>query len=95
MSLGFRDLLLKLLEKNPDRRISLEETKAHDFFRETDWSKVEARQNDPPLKEIIEKHDYIKFRDATAEKYIRREVNKSKTLKDNYQIKLYEFRNSE
>jgi len=32
MSLSFRDLLLRLLEKDPNERITLEDMKAHDFF---------------------------------------------------------------
>jgi serine/threonine protein kinase len=95
MSLPFRDLLLKLLEKLPEKRITLEEIREHDFFKEMSWTDVEARLNPPPLRDIIEKHDYITFRDATNEEYIRKEVAKHRAFKDNYEIRLYEFRNSQ
>lgn len=64
MSAPFRDLLLRLLEKDPEKRISLDEIKEHDFFKDVDWRAVEERKNSPPLKETIEKHDSITFRDA-------------------------------
>lgn len=95
MSLSFRDLLIKLLERNPDKRIGLQEIRTHDFFREVDWGKVERRENAPPLKELIEKHDYIKLRDPNTEVCARREVIKRKTLASDYQLKLFEFRNSQ
>jgi serine/threonine protein kinase len=95
MSLSFRDLLIKLLERNPDKRIALQEIRTHDFFREVDWGKVERRENAPPLKELIEKHDYIKLRDPNTEVCVRREFIKRKTLASDYQLKLYEFRNSQ
>lgn len=67
--------------------------RAHDFFRETDWSAVERRTNPAPLQDIIEKHDYISFRDATNEDYLRNVAHHRHTPRD-YQFNLYEFRNS-
>jgi serine/threonine protein kinase len=40
MSAGFRDLLLRLLEKDPEQRISLEEVRIHEFFKDLDWPTV-------------------------------------------------------
>lgn len=37
---SLRDLIRRLLEKDPSRRISLEEIKGHEFFRGVDWEKV-------------------------------------------------------
>lgn len=37
---SLRDLIRRLLEKDPSRRISLEEIKGHEFFRGLDWEKV-------------------------------------------------------
>ena len=82
----FRDILLKLLEKDPTKRISLEEMRRHDFFKDIDWKQIEARKNDPPLKGILE-NQYIKFKDA-EEKNKRREFAKHSVEKENYEIKL-------
>ncbi|CAF2158247.1 unnamed protein product [Brassica rapa] len=37
---SLRDLIRRLLEKDPSRRISVEEIKGHEFFRGVDWEKV-------------------------------------------------------
>jgi serine/threonine protein kinase len=37
---SLRDLIRRLLEKDPSRRINVEEIKGHDFFRGVDWEKV-------------------------------------------------------
>ncbi|CAA7023719.1 unnamed protein product [Microthlaspi erraticum] len=37
---ALRDLIRRLLEKDPSRRISVEEIKGHDFFRGVDWDNV-------------------------------------------------------
>ncbi|CAK8560086.1 unnamed protein product [Lathyrus sativus] len=37
---ALRDLIRKLLEKDPDRRIKLDEIKGHDFFKEVMWDRV-------------------------------------------------------
>ena len=38
MSLRFRDILLRLLEQDPDKRFDLPQIKAHEFFRGIDWA---------------------------------------------------------
>jgi hypothetical protein len=40
------------------------------------WEQVKRRENDPPLKEIKNKKDIIKFRDPAAEQYFRKEFIK-------------------
>ncbi|KAL1217981.1 Serine/threonine-protein kinase OXI1 [Cardamine amara subsp. amara] len=37
---SLRDLIRRLLEKDPSRRINVEEIKGHDFFRGVDWDNV-------------------------------------------------------
>ncbi|ESQ37075.1 hypothetical protein EUTSA_v10002544mg [Eutrema salsugineum] len=37
---SLRDLIRRLLDKDPSRRINVEEIKGHDFFRGVDWDKV-------------------------------------------------------
>lgn len=43
-----RDLIRKLLEKDPKQRISLEEIKGHDFFKGVDWDMI-IRLPRPPF----------------------------------------------
>lgn len=40
MSFQFRDVLLSLLEKDPNERISVEKLKKHPFFEDVDWLTV-------------------------------------------------------
>ena len=71
--------------------------KNHDFFSEVDWGEVGERRNEPPMREILEKHDIIKFRDPTGEEYMRKRVARkqhSDPREDKYELKLFEFRTS-
>lgn len=58
-----RDLIRKLLNKDPKQRISLEEIKGHDFFKGTDWDMI-VRISRPPFipawTEMVEDMDGIK-----------------------------------
>ncbi|XP_038896530.1 serine/threonine-protein kinase OXI1-like [Benincasa hispida] len=49
-----RDLIRKLLEKDPRKRIELEEIKGHDFFKGTDWKLVLGIPRPPSLPEMAE-----------------------------------------
>jgi serine/threonine protein kinase len=50
ISQEFRDVLIRLLQKDPDKRISIEELKQHGFFDGIVWEEVRARSNPPPLQ---------------------------------------------
>ena len=50
ISLEFRDVLIRLLQKEPDKRISIEELKQHAFFDGIVWEEVKQRNNPPPLQ---------------------------------------------
>lgn len=67
ISHDFRDVLIKLLQKDPEKRISLEELKNHVFFSGIAWEDIPLRKNIPPLQHFLES-DHIKFRDPTNEK---------------------------
>ena len=43
-----KSLLKKLLEKNPEKRIDLEEIKKHKFFKGIDWNEIELKNTKPP-----------------------------------------------
>lgn len=54
-----RDLLTRLLRKDPRKRLGthmpkdMETIKKHRFFRKIDWKKLEAREIEPPIKPVI------------------------------------------
>ena len=43
-----KSLLKKLLEKNPEKRIDIEEIKKHKFFKGIDWNELEVKNIKPP-----------------------------------------------
>jgi serine/threonine protein kinase len=49
MSENAKDLLKKLLERDPSKRICGSKIKKHPFFASIDWVQLEARQIDPPF----------------------------------------------
>ena len=49
ISVQARDLLLKLLHKNPRNRIKMEGVKSHPFFAEIDWKNLALKQVEPPV----------------------------------------------
>ena len=53
MSHDFRDVLIKLLQKEPQNRISLPELKEHPFFAGVNWAEIPQRNNPPPLKHFL------------------------------------------
>lgn len=92
ISQNFRDILIKLLEKDPKKRITIDDLKDHAFFEGVDWEKVRNRENDPPLEQFVN-NDLIKFRDPTNEIEIsHRKIHENK--KQEFNTKLYEFRAS-
>lgn len=59
MSADAKDIITKLLKKNPRSRLGANEAedlpkmRKHRFFRKLDWKKLEAREEVPPIKPII------------------------------------------
>lgn len=59
MSPDARDLLTRLLRKDPRKRLGthmpkdMETIRKHRFFRKIDWNKLEARNIEPPIKPVI------------------------------------------
>jgi serine/threonine protein kinase len=54
-----KDLLKKLLEKNPKKRIgNAEEIKKHKFFKEIEWNELEFKRINPPLDLVKIKKKY-------------------------------------
>lgn len=49
-----RDLIARLLVKDPDTRLgSAEEIKHHEFFKSVDWTELLARRTVPPYKPVL------------------------------------------
>lgn len=49
-----KDLLTRLLQKNPKKRlVDPEQIKKHRFFRKIDWKKLAARELTPPIQPLI------------------------------------------
>lgn len=59
LSLDAKDLLTRLLNKNPKKRLGgnmpkdLQTLKKHRFFRRIDWRKLAAREVEPPIQPMI------------------------------------------
>ncbi|KAI8629406.1 serine/threonine-protein kinase psk1 [Xylariaceae sp. FL1651] len=59
LSLDAKDLLARLLRKDPAKRLGshmpkdLNTIKNHRFFRKINWKKLEAREMDPPIEPMI------------------------------------------
>lgn len=94
ISQNFRDLLKGLLEKDPERRLNLQQIKNHPFFKNVDWVEVQERRNVGPLKQFVCNNNFILFRDAVGEEYKRRKYTKNALQGEHYEINLFEFRNS-
>jgi len=44
-----KDLLNQLLNKRPEKRITIEKIKQHDFFKGIDWEKLKRKEIEPPI----------------------------------------------
>lgn len=44
-----KDLLNQLLSKRPEKRITLEKAKQHEFFKGLDWEKLRRKEVKPPV----------------------------------------------
>lgn len=49
LSYELQDLLRKLMNRDPNKRIGIQDIKAHPFFYSIDWDKLEIKKIDPPL----------------------------------------------
>ena len=59
LSADAKDLLTRLLRKEPKRRLGgcmpkdMQTIKKHRFFRKVDWAKLEKREIEPPIRPLI------------------------------------------
>ena len=72
----FKDLIEKILVKNPEERISLEEMKKHGYFREFDFNKVLKKGYGPIISQKKEKKE-----DSQRDKLSKEEAEKRELMK--------------
>ena len=60
-SLSAKDLVKKLLEYNPKKRIGYEQIIKHPFFKDVDWDKIENKEITPPFLPDINNDNYFKY----------------------------------
>ncbi|KAL8525989.1 hypothetical protein ACS0TY_015276 [Phlomoides rotata] len=65
-----RDLIRKLLEKDPTKRICVGEIKGHDFFKAVDWEGILEIPRPPFIPELTDVGDLNGNKEINLEKYI-------------------------
>ena len=80
-----KDLILKLLEYNPKKRIKYKEIIKHSFFKDINWDKIKNKQITPPFIPNINGNLFRYFNtvDDLNEEYISNEANKIYHQRDN------------
>ena len=76
-----KNLLKQLLEKNPEKRIDLEDIKKHKFFKGIDWNELEVRNIKPPRD--LNKMKEIYLNEHMDEKNEAENIINKEELKDN------------
>ena len=56
-----KDLVKKLLEYNPKKRIGFTQIINHPFFKDIDWEKVEKKELNPPFEPEVDKNNLFKY----------------------------------
>ena len=69
-STPLRDLIGKLLEKDPKKRIHVEEIKSHDFFKGVQWNTVLQIQRPPFIPENEVDEDTKEFSEQDVELFV-------------------------
>ena len=60
-SCSAKDLIKKLLEYNPKKRIGYEQIINHSFFKDIEWNKFEKKEIEPPFFPEIDKKNLFKY----------------------------------
>lgn len=67
---ALRDLIRKLLEKDPDRRIQVDEIKGHDFFKGVKWDMVLQMTRPPYIPPPIEIENTVGLSKTYVESFV-------------------------
>ena len=76
-----KDLLNQLLNKRPDKRITLDKVKQHEFFKGLDWEKLMRKEISPP---VMLKNDDSAANDENTEEYMFLKQQESKFIDKDY-----------
>ena len=90
------DLIIKLLEYNPKKRIKYKEIINHSFFKDINWDKIKKKQIKPPFIPDINGNLFRYFNtvDDLNEEYISNEENKICYQKDSiFHINSFDIEN--
>ena len=60
-SYAAKDLVKKLLEYNPKKRIGFEQIINHPFFKDINWNKIEKKEIEPPFLPEIDQRNIFKY----------------------------------
>ena len=80
-----KNLIKKLLEYNPKKRIGYEKIISHPFFKDIDWDKVKNKKMPPPFIPKVDDNlfKYFNNEDNLKDEYIVHEKNKMLNRSDN------------
>ncbi|KAK4409160.1 Serine/threonine-protein kinase OXI1 [Sesamum angolense] len=67
-----RDLIGKLLEKDPRKRISVREIRGHEFFRAVDWDTITEMPRPPFIPELTDVEGMEGNKEIDVESYVQR-----------------------
>ncbi|XP_073271840.1 serine/threonine-protein kinase OXI1-like [Primulina huaijiensis] len=65
-----RDLIRKLLEKDPNKRITIREIKGHDFFKAVDWDLILEMPRPPFIPDLTDVGDMDGNKEIDVESYV-------------------------
>lgn len=66
-----RDLIGKLLEKDPRKRISVQEIKGHEFFKAVDWDSITEMPRPPFIPELTDVEGMEGKKEIDVENYVK------------------------
>lgn len=94
-----KNLIKKLLEYNPKKRIGYEKIISHPFFKDINWDKVKNKKMPPPFIPKVDDNlfKYFNTEDDLKEEYLVHEKNRMLNRSDNaesYKKKIFNIENS-
>ena len=84
------NLIKRLLEYNPKKRLKYDDIINHSFFRGTNWDKIEKLETNPPFIPDIKEENLFQYFDSEKDLYDEYAAHekKNRTLDNNENIKL-------
>ena len=74
LSYKFKNLIRKIMHKDPKKRIGISEIKKHNFFADLDWDLILNKKIKPPVEMVDIREEYdlkekVNFKDEDYNKY--------------------------